>query len=236
MRSSLLGARRHVRQLSRRQRAVETEARALLLRGDVAGAGAVVARLKVERREQGLGFDWRDGHPDLVTPAILLEQEHAELSATPEQRRAVAIELAVSCLFGTYGEDSIRVAEYVLLALGGRISCPALEAFMLQPCNRYVATYRLTEPLDVAQVYMLTMHTRAAVQRQLQQLRSSRNRLSDIIGVKILPVGRGQPCAICDAGPLALRWEEFERSPAPLPRHWGCRCVYLAWLREVESK
>lgn len=202
-------------EFSRRER-MKDIARGHLGAGRLAEAGRVIAEYNARFSWPGMGFDWNDGHPSTGVAERLLGQDHRELNATPEQRRAVAVELALADLMGE--PHSVHAA--ILTLLGGSVDCPSLDSWLAgPPCSRFIGAFDRLRPSDVAQLYVNTLHSRAATECSLAQLNGV-----PMLGVAVLP--SGEPCAICGT---AIQRFPRNRLP-PVPRHWGCRCTCLAWL------
>lgn len=181
----------------------ERRARQWLTIGNVRQAGGVIAREYARQGRQGLGFSWSEGHPATRDAELLLLQGHEELDATPEQRKRVAVELALVSL-----TDKEPGAETVLAALGGSIKCPPLEAFLAEPpCSKRIAAYMGASPSDVAELYAFSMLGRAAESRNMERILESRAVLRDeMLGVRVLPAG--EPCSRCGTATVSYRWGE----------------------------
>jgi hypothetical protein len=203
--------------------AVETSAAEELRAGNARRAGDAVAACEVSQVfARGLGIDWSEGMPPQIVEqaAYLVRRVYDDLPLP--QRREIGIQLALAQLLG----EPVRDAGQRLLAVtGGAFICESLSAFLLHPCGSYASGFEPDQPADLAEVYA---HTRlfeatAAVNRE----RYRRDRVGK--GIQILYTKNDGPCRICEHGRRQFRWSEIDRLVS-LPRHWGCRCLYVAWI------
>ncbi len=157
--------------------------------------------------------------------AILLQQPHKELDRrTPNYRRRVAATLALSQLLGVGGfEPARRVME--LSAEPFR--CHSVEQFLREhPDAGRAAEYEPDDPGAVAEVYVRTRLAEAYAERSIHDLLGTREWSR---GVRISTI-EDAPCLLCHENKTRYTWDEIRELPK-LPRHWGCRCSYVLWLR-----
>lgn len=205
-------------------REAEGGIRAALARRDVREAGRVLARYEAGRPfQRGLGMNWADGVPDgmLAKTTALLDDPLEDLDVPDELKPRIRVELATSDLMGERPEEWGR---RVLAVTGGSLPSASLDAFLRDPCGGFASSF---EPDDVEGRAELWAHThifRASARSQLAEYR--RTRAAD--GVSILG---GEECDVCSKGPRNFPWNRADDIPL-LPRHYGCRCLYVAWFRD----
>jgi hypothetical protein len=189
-------------------------ARSLLEDGAAKEAATLVAEEHVRIGTPGLGFKWKHGHPDPTVAAVLLQLGHESVEATPEQRRAISVELALHALIG----EPVPPGALRRL-LGGTFRCPPVEAAIADPPNGYVGTFRAEEACDLYALTMMAMVNAEASRREVLRVMAAG---VGVVGVTVLT--SGQPCRVCGVEPRT-----FPVGKVPMvPQHVGCRCVLQA--------
>lgn len=174
----------------------------------------------------------RREHGDALLPATayanrakaLLLLSYADLQLSSTQRACVGPSLALSELLA---EKPIEVGRRLLDATGGAFRCDTMTEWLRHdPCGDYAMEFAcddeiIASPLAMAELYAHTRLSEASNSAQLQLLMTSR------IGQGIKTT-RDDNCRLCCAPKTNYNWGELHELPK-LPRHWGCRCMYLIW-------
>ena len=199
--------------------AAESEAIALLVRGDARKAWARMAR----HFEGQLTNDpkWTKPVPDMLAceASYLVRMPYDDLPLTEYQRREFGAQLALSVLLGETFEDAgNRIGKFA----GSGFEWGQVLLFSRpSPCGSAAGT---TEATSLAELYATTRIHEALQKCGLNSLKSSK--LGK--GIKVLPVN-GSECQVCHSGKYHYSWSELEQLPK-LPRQMGCYCTYAAWL------
>jgi len=209
---------------AREREMMEAAAVSQLEKGAVGTAGAVVARYEAAQVfPRGLGCDWANGMAESVlqTASLLLQYTYDDLGLDAASRRKVAVQMALAELLGL-GPRELRGP--IKEATGSdHLPCDALQQYLRSaPSCEYVHGRSWDSTDDLVEVYCNTYQVRAANQAELEQLRvehTGKGVLVDCI----------DDCPECRRGKHTFRWSEMHMLPV-LPRHWGCRCLYAAWL------
>ena len=150
----------------------------------------------------------------------------------PEVRRLVGAHLALGVLLG---ERPVAIAARLLHLTAGQFTCPTLEAFLRHnPPGKLWFYFNPNRPRDRAALYAQTRCVEAAAAVRLQHLLEGSVPMPperDSQGIAIR-YAAGHPCVICHRSKRQYRWSELDDLPK-LPRHWGCRCMYVPWEREA---
>lgn len=230
-----------------------SEALSHLRRGDV---GAAMDR--IDNFEPPVVFDFSDapgfdvnidGMEEWIA-TFLLSQPYDDLPYDSTMRNEIGASLAVAYLLGARGDGTQRLLELT----DGKFSCPAITEWLLtDPCGinaqdvdactssidkdedpqeyeerRREAQEESLRPNNIASTYARTQQTRAISEFKLKHILEDKD-LKDIArGIRIFPIM--DDCPICTKGKLLYRWSEVAKMPR-IPRHWGCRCAYGAWVK-----
>jgi len=168
--------------------------------------------------------------PSLVDAAsYLLTLLYDDLPYPAELRRLVGAQLSLGVLLW---ERPDAIALRLLRLTDGQFTCPALEMFLRHhPPGRLWFHFNPNRPQDRAALYAQTRCVEAAAAVRLKSLLAANaptQRGRGYQGIEIL-YGAGHQCEMCLESKRQYRWEELENLPK-LPRHWGCRCMYMAWI------
>jgi hypothetical protein len=213
------------------QSAIEQAALQALVHGRLADAVHLIAQSDGESpgsprlgRTGSLGLP-----PNLVdTASYLLTLPYADLPYPGELRQLVRAQLALGVLLW---ERPDAIALRLLQLTDGQFTCPSLEAFLRHhPPGRLWFHFNPHRPQDRAALYAQTRCVEAAAAVRLKRLLENRTRLQHEIGCRGIEVlyAAGHQCEVCLESKRQYRWSEIDGLPT-LPRHWGCRCMYMAW-------
>ena len=204
--------------------AMKETALRLLRQRNVRKAGKTIAKYESQQVfQRGMGVDWSKGmdSASLENARYLLDHPYADLQVDDACRGEIG---AILALHGMLGSSIILMGRALVDVCGGRLRCQPLQEFLANPTGHMATDRDPDSPRDIALLYAHTMWFRASSEAQLRGLSS------DHIGKGIeLSTIEDEPCQVCHKGKLKYRWSELDRLPR-LPRHWGCRCTYLAWL------
>lgn len=201
------------------------EALSHLRKGDVRQAGKVIAAYEAAQLFfRGIGIDWSRGMPgpEVDKASYLLRASYRDVGVSEDQRREIGPRLALAELLGV----SIGDAGMMLLEVTeGRFPCPDLERYLRgEPTGGFTTEHDPESPKDLATLYAHTRMFEATA--WLDRTRLISNKIGK--GITILH-NNGDDCSVCHRGKHEFKWSEIDKLPA-LPRHWGCRCLYLAWI------
>lgn len=201
------------------------EALSHLRKGDVRQAGKVIARYEAAQLfSRGIGIDWSKGMPgpEVDKATYLLRASYRDLEVPEEQRGEIGPRLALAELLGVSIGDA---GKMLLEVTEGCFPCPDLERYLRgKPTGGFTTEHDPESPKDLATLYA---HTRMfETIAWLDRTRLTSNKIGE--GIKILH-NNGDDCSVCHRGKHEFKWSEIDKLPA-LPRHWGCRCLYLAWI------
>jgi hypothetical protein len=169
------------------------------------------------------GFDGKT----LQEAAYLLRHPIADIPLDEQKRRAIAARLALSCLIGA---DDKKVADHLLQTTHGVFPCPALVEFLKNPCGTLVGTdVTAVTPKQLAQIYAHTRFFEASTAVELAELLAKHFST----GIQII-AAKDPHCRICNAGKHHFSWSDIQSMPK-LPRHWGCRCLYASWTKDIRD-
>lgn len=197
---------------------METEAFALVLKGDVRRAWSRIARHQTAQMFPDPA--WTRGVPEplLVEAGHLIRFSYDDLPLDAAQRKAAGAHLAMSVLMG---ESLADAGKRLTSFTDGLFDWSQALAFSRpSPCGK--ETLSGTESLP--ELYAMTRIKEAMAACELNSLKS--DRLGK--GIRILPVHCAD-CNICNGGKYQYEWSEIEALPR-LPRQMGCQCSYAAWL------
>lgn len=171
--------------------------------------------------------------PSLVANAsFLLTLSYDDLPYPAEVRRLVGAQLALGVLLWERPEV---IAVRLLRLTNGQFACPSLEAFLRHnPPGRLWFYFNPNRPQDRAALYAQTRCVEAAAAGRLTRLLEASlpmARESGHQGIEIM-YAAGHQCATCRQSKRHYRWSDLDSLPK-LPRHWGCRCMYVAWDRDI---
>jgi hypothetical protein len=215
-----------------RQTELEQPALQALLQGHVTDAVGLIAQ--AERHSPGLDHPDQTASqgtpPSLVdTASYLLTLPYDDLPYPAELRRLVGAQLSLGVLLWERPE---AIAVRLLRLTDGQFSCPSLETFLRHnPPGKLWFHFNPNRPQDRAALYAQTRCVEAAAAMRLNRLLEANvptRRQGGYQGIEIL-YAAGHQCGICLESKRQYRWEEFDSLPK-LPRHWGCRCMYVAWI------
>jgi hypothetical protein len=219
-----------------RQTEFEQAALQALLHGDVADAAHLISQAQGEVRvaSQPGQMEFRGPTPNLVDNAsYLLSLSYDDLPYAADVRRLVGAQLALGVLLWERPE---AIAVRLLRLTEEKFACPSLEAFLRHhPPGKLWFYFNPNRPQDQAALYTQTYCVQAAAAVRLKRLmeaHASIRRDPGDQGIAIRYAGSHE-CVICLQGQRHFRWSELDGLPK-LPRHWGCRCMYVAWEREPE--
>jgi hypothetical protein len=218
----------HVEQNGERA-AMETEALGLLAGYDVEGAGRVVAVFESRQvfpREVETGWSWHGGMPPHIVEAASAWLMRSYEDLLQEQQSAVAANLALAKLLDeTLDETARRLAA----ATKNAFSCPAMESYMRSaPEGGLACSLDLDFAEHRAYLYVHTREWEISSSVDLERLSADRD---SIDGIEILPGGNEyEECPTCQRGAHQFPWSRISRLPK-LPRHWGCRCCYVEYVK-----
>ncbi len=217
----------YLKRKRRRRERMESDALGMLLSGDIDGAGRRVARYESGQVfPRGVGLEWSRGMPRRTVEQAkwLVGHSYDDLDLDNEHRRLVGAQLALSDMLG---EGTEKAGKRILNTIGREFSCRPLEEFLRQePCGGYASGRDPEKPADLAELYAHTKLFEASAVTMLAEYRS----LHFAKGIEITRADDG--CRMCDKGKVErYTWNQRHKIPK-LPRHWGCRCVYSAWLEE----
>jgi len=154
----------------------------------------------------------------------LLHFTYHDLPYDEGLRREIGVQLALGHLLV---ENHFGFQRILDLPKGQyrEFSCPELETWLRQDACGFFSPESGDEvtPALVAAAYSDTRFYEAHAAFELRRLLDQR--LGK--GVEIFPAQ--DPCRICNRGKLKYQWSEIAAMPR-IPRHWGCRCLYLEWL------
>lgn len=219
------------------RRRIEAEAlaalRQALREADTAKVGQIVAAFEAQQPfSRGVGCVRSEEMPaPSIEEAAYLLDACWDLDCDVDQKLKAGACLALSSLLG---ETVVQAVERFREALGGVICCPAMGEFA-RSCNPEVSAAvfgeREEDDLELDSefgddndgVYVQTKLAEAACRANLASFRRS----SAGKGVEVCG---GDICPICREGKRKYSWRDLE-TDSPLPRHWGCTCCYVAWLR-----
>lgn len=203
-----------------------------LLQGHVTDAVRLISQ--IERPSAGLdhlGQVSSQGiSPSLIdTASYLLTLAYDDLPYPADLRRLVGAQLSLGVLLW---ERPDAIALRLLRLTDEQFSCPALETFLRHnPPGRLWFHFNSNRPQDRATLYAQTRCVEAAAAVRLKGLLAANaptQRARGYHGIEIL-YAAGHQCGICLESKRHYRWAELESLPK-LPRHWGCRCMYVAWI------
>lgn len=140
------------------------------------------------------------------------------------KRREIGVQLAFSNMMG---ESFLDAARHVLGVAEGQFSCPELKVFLQSELGckwRGQAFDDEESPLTLADLYAKTRISEAVCFADLNEYK--RERFGKGIEIQVC---QGDKCPICSKGQHKFRWSEIESLPK-VPRHWGCLCLYAAWI------
>ncbi len=201
----------------------QSAALACLRQGDTAGAGRLIAEYEAARPYgRGFGIDWKEGMPqgEMEIADYLLRHSYADLDLSDEQRREVGCILALSHMLG---EPTHEMAGRLLKVANGAFHCATLQEWLRRErCGDVAKGMEADNPLDLAYLYGHTRIGEAVCAMSLKQIVESLGRSGN---VEFLPASESG-CTICNHGRRRYGLSELGTMPR-LPRHWGCRCVYL---------
>ncbi len=207
------------------RKTMETSAMAYLMNGDIMRASQRIALYESQQVfRRGNGVDWSKGVPEpcLKVAAYLLARSYDELPLLENERKEVGVRLSLSAMLGeTYEEAGRRILGVTNGEFGWAVFANVLRT---DPCCGYAKTCNLDDPLEVARMYARMRMSEAYTSLDLEKL--SVSRLGK--GIRILPAN-GDHCVSCTKGKHQYSWSELQDLPR-LPRHWGCQCIYAAWI------
>ena len=157
----------------------------------------------------------------------LLNMPVEELALGDNERRKVAEALAIGRLVCDELED---VTQRVLEVTGGSFPCPSIEDFLSSdPCGGYARRFQADDPADVAAIYTHTKFFEASNTSELRWMMEA-----PWVSTIVVLVPKKEKthkdyyvyCPCCEEGPTEFDKRNPEAIPH-LPRHWGCRCLYL---------
>jgi|GEM_PF-3718578 len=197
----------------------EASALQLLLQGD---APAAYARwLSYVRSAEGSTETATPNELPEMVRYFCKESLYSDLDHTSDERNHIRAGVTLAIMIGRIGEDASR---FVLPYTGGDFRCKSLTEFLSSgDCEGFAKSHDQDSPDLLLSLYVHTKYftfTRAA---ELSRFSAS----GEIDGIEILPAG---DCAMCEQGKLVYERSELTSLPE-LPRHWGCRCSYIPWLR-----
>jgi len=164
----------------------------------------------------GISFSLSDDR----VPRRLLAGQYTDLELPQDKRKLVAAYLALADLLG---EGFGWMAERLVSLVGGVLQCPSLLSWLRDESRGTSTIYSSDALKDVAELYAHTKFMEASASVSLEDLLNSRVGK----GIEILPPD--SECVLCNRRPLRFSWSQVGQLPR-LPRHWGCRCVYVAWF------
>jgi hypothetical protein len=192
---------------------METEAFALLLKGDVRRAWSRIARHQTAQMFPDSA--WTRGVPSRCSSKQVISSGSATTTCRWTQRKAAGAHLAMSVLMGEFFADAGR---HLASFTDGLFDWSQALAFSRpSPCGK--ETLSGTESLP--ELYAMTRIKEALAACEPNSLKS--DRLGK--GIRILPV-HCSDSSICNGGKYQYEWSEIEA----LPRRMGCQCSYAAWL------
>lgn len=183
-------------------------------------AKAVAAREAMHGSRRG-GFDWSKGMPEFLYKQAdyLIRRKYPDLPGfTATQQKKVGSSLGLCVLEGT---PKTEVPARMREVMGGHFfECVELSEFCrTNPCGTYVVK---TDPQIL---YWFTRLAEAENHIKLEELKAKRQGE----GIQICLV-ENDPCRLCKTNKTVYLWRDIEELPA-LPRHFGCRCRYEAFVR-----
>jgi len=197
----------------------EASALRLLLQGDAPAAYALWLSY-VRSAEGSTEAGAPNELPDMVQ-YFYQESLYTDLDHTPDERNHIRAGVTLAIMVGRMGEDASR---FVLPYTGGDFRCKSLAEFLSSDeCEGFAKSHDQDSPDLLLSLYVHTKYSTFTRAAELSRLTSSQ----EIDGIEILPAG---DCGICEKGKLVYEREELA-SLQKLPRHWGCRCFYIPWLR-----
>jgi len=211
---------------------LEQAALQALLQGDAASAAHLLTQ--ADGQSPGfhqLGHAGPHGIPSSLvdTASYLLTLPYEDLPYPAERRRLVGAQLALGVLLWERPEV---IAGRLLHLTDGQFTCPSLEAFLRHnPPGTLWFHFNPNRQQDRATLYSQTRCVEAAATVRLKRLlEASVPRLREVghQGIEIL-YAAGRRCALCLQSKRQYGWSELGSLPK-LPRHWGCRCMYVPWI------
>ncbi len=226
---------RHIHAFRERQRlkweALEADLLSLLRAGDLDGALDKLSPFREDPvRDHGMDPSEPLQEDRSTLRAVrLLHHSYSDLPYSEETRREIGVRLALVSIGGGFLREA---ADHILEVTEGKFSCPALEEFLQAPCGGYARRHKPDNPRHLARLYAHTRSFECGAALTLDDLLTHHGSRF-IIGIKIL-LPKDEPCPMCSPAKLEYRWAEIDGLPR-LPRHWGCRCGYVAWTRDWDE-
>jgi hypothetical protein len=196
--------------------------------GDVIRASHRIAIFEAsQRHKRGIGVDWSSGMPSSIEEqaSLLLKQQYADVPCDWPSRRRIGARLALSLLLG---EKTSKAGDRLLDLFDGQFACPDLSTWLSgRPKTHMAAGVDPDDPKDLAYLYAHTKMSEASSHRE--RLDWGKLKASNVgKGIQIV-VAEPNCCSECRKGKKKFRWTELSDVPV-LPRHWGCRCLYVVWF------
>ncbi|MGE5556962.1 MAG: SAP domain-containing protein [Caulobacteraceae bacterium] len=209
----------------RTKESMEARAMALLMNGDVKGAGEIIARYESQQLfPRGTGINWSSGMPEpyLKEAEFLVKYPYDDLPMIERQRKEVGACLALSVMMGESASDA---AKRLMSIPNSEFSWSVLEDTLnSNPCCSDVSALNDGQPKALVELYALTRLVQARNSMELTSLSNAKIGK----GVRLLSA-KGHNCKSCCTGKNEYAWSEIKDIPK-LPRRWGCMCTYIAWL------
>ncbi|MFN0012098.1 MAG: SAP domain-containing protein [Phycisphaerales bacterium] len=196
----------------------------LLLAGKVAEVAAEIDRHKAAESGEPRPAFVLSASAYVACATCVLGLDYRDVALPPEAACYVGPAIALGLMLGSTLPEATK---RVLALTGGRFSCPALERWLAgEPCGSF-ALKCVPRPTDteerrakrLAHIYVHTKMFTGSNAARLEAYMS--NKWSD--GIEVLTA---EACPVCDGPRTVYLWGELADLPK-LPRHWGCRCMYV---------
>ncbi|MCE5200868.1 hypothetical protein LLG39_18050, partial [bacterium] len=197
----------------------ETKSKAieLLVGGKVTEAYQMIAEYMITApRSRRIGIDWveetKKKAPQRIYDLMLLD--YSDLDVSKEIRSHIAAEIALSLITG---EGWRKTAKRLIVITGEPFPCPDL------------AKYAEVNYAEIPLAYIQTKACQATAIANIKTYKAQRNIIK---GIQLSPCNSA--CEFCFKGAGKYTWDEIDQMPT-LPRHWGCRCIYIPWTKSWEE-
>lgn len=180
---------------------------------------------------RGLNHDW--SRPDkrcIERIKEIYKLEYSDLKNTPEFVNMLKAEIALCELLG---ENMRKTSDRLLNRTVEDINCPSLEKYLHGEVEG-----GMIKGLDVniKNLTFVYTHTKSFEASNNVELRELKNSIAKGIGegIEILPPNNDE---YRDCHPKKMKYKKGELDKVPkLPRHYGCRCMYIMSFDEMKKR